>query len=198
MKVFEKYLKNHNFSYDDYDSLVQAAIIHAQFECIHPFLDWNWRIGRLLIPLFLYSKWLLSYPSFYMSEYFEYDKYAYVLALRKISHELNREWWIEYFLNAVVAQVHHNTQRIKDMQKLYESMKNSIYTIIHTHYDMKIVDFLFKKPVFTVSEFVGYIWLSKSLSYKYLNILKNEWYLSIEDDSKVLTFRFKVLMDIIE
>ena len=99
----EKYLKNLEdyFQYNDEDPLVQVAIIHSQFESIHPFLDWNWRVWRLLIPLFLYSKWLLSYPSFYMSEYFEYDKYWYILALRQVTHELNREWRIEYFLNGV-------------------------------------------------------------------------------------------------
>ena len=57
--------------YDDLDLLVQSAIIHAQFEMIHPFEDGNGRIGRLLIPLFLYYQELLSYPTFYMSSYFE-------------------------------------------------------------------------------------------------------------------------------
>ncbi len=195
----EKYLKNleEYFQYDEEDPLVQVAIIHSQFESIHPFLDWNWRVGRLLIPLFLYSKWLLSYPSFYMSEYFEYDKYGYVLALRKVTHELNREWWIEYFLNWVVGQVHHNTERIKDMQLLYENMKNNIKSIINSRKYLEILDFLFKKPIFTVAEFIENVWLSRALCYRYLDILQKEWYLSLED-SKVMTYNFKLLMEIIE
>lgn len=185
------------FQYEDNDPLVQVAIIHSQFESIHPFLDWNWRVWRLLIPLFLYSKWLLSYPSFYMSEYFEYDKYWYVLALRKVTHELNWEWWIEYFLNAVIWQVHHNTQRIKDMQALYENMKNNINSIIKSSKYMEIIDFLFKKPVFTVWEFIEKLWFSRAASYKYLDLLAKEWYLLLEEDTKIMTYTFKLLMEII-
>lgn len=194
----DKLLKNleNYFLYDDFDPLVQTAIIHAQFECIHPFLDGNWRIWRLLIPLFLYKKWLLTYPSFYMSEYFEYDKYWYVMALRKISHKLDREWWIEYFLNAVVGQVHHNTQRINDMQTLYDHMKASIQSILHTSKYIKILDFMFKKPVFTVSEFIENVWLGKTISYKYLEILRKEWFLSLES-SPIKTYNFKLLMEIV-
>ena len=196
----DKYLKNleEYFKYDDRDPLVQVAIIHSQFESIHPFLDWNWRIWRLLIPLFLYKKWLLSYPSFYMSEYFEYDKYSYILALRKVTHELDWEWWIEYFMYAIVAQVHHNTQRINDMQKLYDSMKSSFYTVIHSPQYIKILDFLFKKPIFTALEFSEKTWISKSMCYSYLDKLVKEWFLSVEWDSQTKTYTFKLLMDIIE
>ena len=66
MSNFEKYL-----NYDDKDVIVQAAIVHAQFEIIHPFLDGNGRIGRMLIPLLFYSKQTMSEPVFYISSYFE-------------------------------------------------------------------------------------------------------------------------------
>lgn len=195
-----KYLNNleEYFQYDDVDPLVQIAIIHSQFESIHPFLDWNWRIWRLLIPLFLYKKWLLSYPSFYMSEFFEYDKYSYVMALREVTHHLNREWRIEYFLNAVVAQVHRNIERIKNMQLLYEHMKDSIRLVLHTSQYLKILDFMFKKPIFTVSEFIANVWLGKSVSYDYLNLLEKEWFLVLEQNTSVKTYNFKLLMDLIE
>lgn len=57
--------------------LIQLAIVHAQFEIIHPFLDGNGRLGRLLIPIFLYSKEYLSQPIFYLSEYFESHREEY-------------------------------------------------------------------------------------------------------------------------
>lgn len=60
------------------DVLVQTALIHAQFEMIHPFQDGNGRIGRLLIPLFLYYREVLILPTFYMSQYFESDKNLYI------------------------------------------------------------------------------------------------------------------------
>ena len=199
-KELDKHLKNLEdyFKYDDRDPLVQAAIIHAQFDNIYPFLNWNRRMGRLLIPLFLYKKWLLSYPCFFMSEYFDYDKYPYINALRKVTHELNRELWIEYFMYAIVAQVRYNTQRIKDMQSLYEDMNNSLYWVIHTPQYVKILDFLFKKPVFTVAEFIENTWISKTMSYEYLWKLKHKWFLQLDEKSSVKTYIFKFLMDIIE
>ena len=59
---------------DGPDSLVQLAVIHAQFEILHPFLDGNGRLGRILIPLFLYEKGILSSPMFYLSEYLEANR----------------------------------------------------------------------------------------------------------------------------
>ena len=60
------------FVHEDYsDMLVQLAIVHAEFEALHPFLDGNGRLGRMTIPLFLYERKMLSYPAFFISEYFE-------------------------------------------------------------------------------------------------------------------------------
>ncbi|HEO0078340.1 TPA: Fic family protein, partial [Streptococcus agalactiae] len=88
--------------YDDLDLLVQSAIIHAQFEMIHPFEDGNGRIGRLLIPLFLYYQELLSYPTFYMSSYFERDRSLYISHLSNISKDNNWKDWFEYYLEGVI------------------------------------------------------------------------------------------------
>ena len=82
---------------DDDDVLIQSDIIHAQFEMIHPFLDGNGRIGRLLIPLFLFYKKRLTRPMFYLSEYLEENRDEYYTKLRGIS--LSADWnvWIEFF-----------------------------------------------------------------------------------------------------
>jgi Fic family protein len=67
LEYWESFLKS-----DDYpDKIVQLGLLHAQFEILHPFEDGNGRVGRLIIPLFLYWKCLISRPSFYLSEYFE-------------------------------------------------------------------------------------------------------------------------------
>lgn len=76
--------------FDEIQILVQSAIIHAQFEMIHPFQDGNGRIGRLLIPLFLYYKEYLPYPTFYMSSYFEANRKDYIINLSNISK--NKNW----------------------------------------------------------------------------------------------------------
>lgn len=97
--VLNEYLYNweNYIHYDEKDRLVQLAIIHAQFEIIHPFLDGNGRIGRALTPLFLYEKKLLRLPVFYMSGYLEKNRKEYYKRLQNISE--NNDWngWIVFF-----------------------------------------------------------------------------------------------------
>jgi len=115
-EYMEKLIK---FIHSDFpDKLVQLAIVHAQFEVVHPFLAGNGRIRRLLIPLFLYSKRLLNKPSFYISEYFENNRGKYYNRLLCISEHENWQGWIEFFLKAVIVQSDVNTERAKRIMKL--------------------------------------------------------------------------------
>jgi Fic family protein len=141
------------FHINDKDILVQTAIIHAQFEIIHPFLDGNGRIGRLLIPLFMYSKGLLSYPSFYMSEYFSLEKEKYYTHLHGISENGNWNNWIVFFLDAVIKQAKINLSKVQQIIQLYEKIKELIQKEVHTHHFIDITDFIFCKPAFKASEF---------------------------------------------
>ncbi|MDR0617319.1 MAG: Fic family protein [Endomicrobium sp.] len=72
--------------------------MHAQFELLHPFIDGNGRVGRLLIPLFLYEKRVISKPVFYISSYFERNRQEYYSNLNIISKDSNWLKWIEFFL----------------------------------------------------------------------------------------------------
>lgn len=74
MNNLEIYINNPQ---DQLDELIRVAVIHAQFETIHPFLDGNGRIGRILIPLYLFSKKVIDYPNFFLSEALERDKHKY-------------------------------------------------------------------------------------------------------------------------
>src|SRR6266436_8268994 len=87
------------------DVLVQLAVVHAQFEIIHPFLDGNGRLGRILIPLFLFEKKILFRPMFYLSEYLEHHRDEYVARLRALGNDPST-WneWIEFFLQALDEQ----------------------------------------------------------------------------------------------
>ena len=73
------------YYHSDDDPLVRLAIVHAQFEFLHPFLDGNGRIGRILVPIFLFEKALLSEPTFYMSEYFEENRDEYIDRLNALN-----------------------------------------------------------------------------------------------------------------
>jgi len=129
------------------DTLVQLAIIHAQFEIIHPFKDGNGRIGRLLIPLFLYAKKLLSRPMFYMSEYLETHRQKYYDHLLFITERNDWQGWIEFFLTAVVQQSKTNIEKAKKILNLYEQLKPAFIQITHSQFAIPLLDAFFQKPI---------------------------------------------------
>ena len=96
----EKYLNSN----EEKDKLVQIAVSHYQFEAIHPFLDGNGRVGRLIISLFLFEKKLLSHPFLYLSEFFEEHRQDYYELLRGVTEKQDWINWIKFFLNALTTQ----------------------------------------------------------------------------------------------
>lgn len=156
MYNWEKYCHH-----EEKDRLVQLAVIHAQFEIIHPFLDGNGRLGRMLIPLFLKEKKLLKYPSLYISEFFEKNRNEYYQKLRDITEKGGWNSWIEYFLLAVTNQAKINTQRANKVTKLYETLKHTIQQVTKTKNSIQIQDFLFSKIMFQTPDFTEASGLSK-------------------------------------
>lgn len=149
LENFEKYVRE----YEEQSALVQAAIIHAQFEKIHPFKDGNGRIGRILIPIFLYHKKVINRPVLYISEYFEENKEEYYDKLNSVtSGEEGWIEWIEFFLRAVETQANKNIDKIKALQELYEEYKNKITEILKTKNSIYVVDALFTIPIFRSSK----------------------------------------------
>lgn len=149
LNAFQKYIAG-----DDIDTLIQAAIVHAQFEILHPFNDGNGRIGRLLIPLFLFQQRALTKPMFYLSEYLEANREKYYLRLRAITEQGDWTGWIEFFLAAIEKQALDNTQRVKGILTLYDSMKARVTEITHSQYSHAILDAIFDRPVFHSADFV--------------------------------------------
>ena len=138
------------------NDLIQVAVIHAQFEMIHPFEDGNGRIGRLLIPLFLYYVGRIHSPTFYMSAFFEHDRALYIQMLANISKEQNWVSWIMYFLDGVISQSEINILKIKKILSLYEKYKNQAEAIKSTYF-IRILDFVFQHPIFTVNSLLSSI-----------------------------------------
>lgn len=147
LQAWERYLDS-----DDVDFLLQTAVVHAQFELLHPFKDGNGRIGRILIPLFLYQKRALSQPMFYLSEYLENNREAYYFHLKGISAEGDWNGWIAFFLKAIVTQAAQNSTRVTAIQALYEEMKLAIQTATHSQYAVHVLDAIFSKPIFRSSD----------------------------------------------
>ncbi|NJD61736.1 MAG: Fic family protein [Deltaproteobacteria bacterium] len=131
------------------DPLVQLALIHAQFEIIHPFVDGNGRLGRILIPIFLYEKKLLRRPMFYLSGYLAQHRDEYVRRLRDLGHsEIAWNAWIEFFLSAVEDQARENAEKARAIMDLYEHLKKRVIDVTRSRYAVPLLDQLFKRPVF--------------------------------------------------
>jgi Fic family protein len=136
------------------DVLLHSAVIHAQFELIHPFLDGNGRIGRLLIPLFLYYRKRLTRPMFYISEYLESNRDEYYARLGEVS--ISKDWngWLEFYLQAIQQQGKKNADRVLRILELYQQMRTRIRELARTQYGAEITDALFDKPIFRASDVV--------------------------------------------
>lgn len=137
---------------DDLNFLLQTAVLHAQFELLHPFKEGNGRIGRILIPLFLYQKKQLSEPMFYLSEFLEANRDEYYVRLKAISMEGDWNGWIAFFLNAISCQAKENSRRVKEIMTLYEKMKTQIHKVTHSQYSVYLLDTLFNQPIFSISD----------------------------------------------
>lgn len=153
----EKYIH-----YDEKDRLVQLGIIHAQFELIHPFLDGNGRIGRILIPLFLYEKKVLGSPMFYISAFFEAHRDEYYQRLNSVSSNGAWDDWIIFFLKAIEEQSRLNSSKAIEIQSLYEKMKTDVVAYTHSQYAIQTIDALFNLLIFSNAEFRSYSNIPKS------------------------------------
>ena len=131
------------------DPLVQLAVVHAQFEIIHPFLDGNGRLGRILIPLFLYERKLLSRPMFYLSTYLEAHRDEYIAHLRVLG-QTPQAWnrWIEFFLTAIHEQARENVVKARQIMDLYEKLKARVLELTHSRYAVPLLDLMFGRPLF--------------------------------------------------
>lgn len=164
---------------DDIDPIIQTAIVHAQFELLHPFKDGNGRIGRLLIPLFLFSKGRLANPMFYLSAYLEGHRDEYYARLRAISQEGDWTGWCAFFLRAVIEQAKQNSHILREIMALYEATKVQMREITHSPYSAQLIDALFDRPIFTAVDLAKRADISKPTIHKLVRSLLDEGLLHI-------------------
>lgn len=136
------------------DRLVQLAIVHAEFESIHPFLDGNGRLGRLIIPLFLYAHGLLSRPNFYLSEYLEANRDEYYDRMLAISRDDDWTAWVAFFLRGIIAQAEVNTQKAQAILALHQQKRDWVVEVTHSQYAVRALDWIFQRPIFQTPDFI--------------------------------------------
>lgn len=155
--------------------LVRLALIHYQFEAIHPFLDGNGRVGRLLITLLLSAWGILPQPLLYLSAYFEKYRRDYYDLLLAVSHSGSWESWLLFFLRGVEMQSRDSIRRMKRLFSLQDDFRRRIAR--HTRapgrlYDL--VDLLFEQPVVTLNYVTQRLDVSYATASRYMAFLESE------------------------
>lgn len=149
MSDLEKYIN----SEDDLDPLMKIALIHYQFETVHPFLDGNGRIGRLLIPLFLKERKLLNHPTLYISYYLKRNRVEYYDRMMEVRLKGRFEQWIEFFLKALAESAQDAIDTIDLLVALHEKdyakvlgANNSLKTTV------RVFEYIKKNPIIDIKK----------------------------------------------
>ncbi len=132
--------------------LIKIAIMHYQFETIHPFLDGNGRIGRLLITLQLIERGFLTKPVLYISDYFEEYRQSYYETLDEVRQKNNLEGWVRFFLEGVVVTSNKGKQKFENIITLREQYDNKITTLGRkVPKARQLLIYLFSQPIVSVN-----------------------------------------------
>lgn len=137
------------------DRLVQLAILHAEFEALHPFLDGNGRIGRILIPLFLWQHGLIRQPMFYLSAYLESNRDEYYERLLAVSRDDDWTEWCRFFLEGVRRQADDNQKKAAAILGLYEELKPRVMKLMRSQFSIHALDWIFQTPIFRSTSFIA-------------------------------------------
>ena len=132
-------------------ALIQCALVHYQFEAIHPFIDGNGRIGRLLIMFMLLERKLLPQPLLYLSDFFERHRGEYYRLLLNVSQKGAWKAWITFFLNGVRQQSEDallTIQKLLDLQSRYKALATGrrVPKVVN-----RLLDYLFANPIISIS-----------------------------------------------
>lgn len=176
----ESHMKNlEDFINDDsicnWDNLVKMAVIHHQFESIHPFFDGNGRTGRIIIILYLIQKGLLNTPVLYFSRYINQNKAQYYKLLQDVRDRTDKEkaWeeWILYVLEGIRHTSIQTTKLIKSIKDSMQSNKHKIRSEMNNIYTQDLINILFSHPYTKISNLEEGLGISRPTAAKYLDKL---------------------------
>src|SRR3989338_338078 len=169
MGDLENFLHNENIQVP---ALIRTGIAHYQFETIHPFLDGNGRIGRLLITLYLVSQKILHQPLLYLSVFFEKNKSLYYDNLTRVREKNDLVHWLKYFLTGVDETAQQASNTLSDILKLKEQIENTVRDAAgrRTHSAIVLLTHLFKEPFINVKQAEGICDLSTKAANDLVNM----------------------------
>lgn len=196
MSDLEKYIN----SDDTLDPLIQAALIHYQFETTHPFLDGNGRVGRLLIMLFLMEKGILSTPALYISYYLKMNRIEYYDRMTQVRRTGDYEQWISFFLQAFADSAEdaiHTIDRLTALHdkstKLFDSLTKRQRTSV-----LKVFSYLESNPIIDIQKTATTLEMSYNTVSKVVSILIEDGILKQTDKSgKAKIYSYTEYLDIL-
>lgn len=184
-----------NDANDGINPLIKAAIIHSQFESIHPFEDGNGRVGRLLVSLYLYKAKVINFPFFYISESIAQDKAVYYKMLSDSRVNSYNEW-IRYFIKKCTMQAKSLIGYIDGLNALYQQTKAVVQDGINSPRFDKIIECIFTQPIITVSYLAEQLSVTPGQAKRYLDKLEEMHVLLGDDRQRGRKYYFIDLLDL--
>jgi Fic family protein len=195
MSDLEKYINTN----DELGILIRAALIHYQFETIHPFLDGNGRIGRLLILLFLMEKNKLKSPVLYISYFLKKNRIDYYDRMTEVRRTGNYEQWVKFFLEAIYESAEDVTATIDKLTALHKknteiisnSMKNQATA-------MKLLSYIEGNPIIEIQKTATALKMSfNTISSAVKRLCDSGILVQTSDKLRNRTFSYKAYLDIL-
>jgi len=194
MSNLEKYI---NDDFDGVDPLIKLAVIHYQFESIHPFYDGNGRAGRILNVLYLVLKDLLDSPILYLSSYIINNKTAYYTLLQEIRTKGKWEDWIVYILTGIEETAEETLDLVKSINAEVDAMTVEIREKLPKIYSRELFDLLFYE-FYTKTQYIEEgLGISRRTAVNYLNALEDQGFLVSEKLGKERIYQNKRLFDLV-
>lgn len=170
MEDIEKFVHNEEICFPE---LLKIALIHYQFETIHPFLDGNGRTGRLLITLYLVSKGILKRPILYLSDYLEKHRNSYYTNLMEVRKKDNIDYWFSFFLKGIIETAEHGVKTFEKILILQKENENSIQLLgSRSANALKVVTELYKQPVINAARVAEIAEISLASAYTLISELE--------------------------
>ncbi|MDR3187853.1 MAG: Fic family protein [Prevotellaceae bacterium] len=158
---------------DNIPDLIKIALIHYQFETIHPFLDGNGRTGRLLITLYLVSKGILKRPILYLSDFFERNRMLYYDNLMQVRAQDDIAQWLKFFLTGITETAQKGVATLEKIMQLKQSIEVKADKLGKRGADVRVLlNYLYKKPVISVGEAISLLKKAPQTAYNLISHLE--------------------------
>jgi len=173
---------------EDFDDLTKMAIIHHQFESIHPFPDGNGRTGRILNMLCLVQSNLIEIPILYLSRYITSTKSEYYRLLQDVRDNSNWEDWLIYLLEGIAVTAKHTIEIVKAMKNMMQETKQRIRTSLPKIYSQDLLNIIFRHPYTKIQNVVDDLKVTRKTASKYLEALAEERIVSREKIGRTIYY----------